>query len=63
MKKLILKLLGHKEVYGYEVHKILASEGVELEISHLYRVLNGMLKELASFDGFVDNLLHFAWIS
>ena len=45
LKKVILKLFGHKEFYGYEVHKGLASEGVELEISRLYRVLNEMLKE------------------
>lgn len=45
LEKLILKLFGHKKFYGYEVHKILASEGVEIEISRLYRVLNEMLKE------------------
>ncbi|UCH37812.1 MAG: helix-turn-helix transcriptional regulator [Candidatus Bathyarchaeota archaeon] len=45
LKKLILKLCGHKEFYGYEVHKVLASEGVELGISRLYRVLNGMMKQ------------------
>jgi len=45
LKTLILKLFGHKEFYGYEVHKVLASEGIELEISQLYRVLKEMLKE------------------
>lgn len=45
LKKVILKLFSHKEFYGYEVYKVLASEGVELEISRLYRVLNEMLKE------------------
>lgn len=45
LKKAILRLFGHKEFYGYEVHKILASEGIELEISRLYRVLNEMLRE------------------
>jgi PadR family transcriptional regulator PadR len=45
LKKVILKLFSHKEFYGYEVHKVLASEGVELEISRLYRVLNDMRKE------------------
>jgi PadR family transcriptional regulator PadR len=45
LKTVILKLFSHKEFYGYEVHKVLASEGVELEISRLYRVLNEMLKE------------------
>ena len=45
LKKVILKLFGHKDFYGYEVHKILSSEGVELEISRLYRVLNEMLRE------------------
>jgi PadR family transcriptional regulator PadR len=45
LKTVILKLFGHREFYGYEVHKSLASEGVELEISRLYRVLNGMMNE------------------
>jgi DNA-binding PadR family transcriptional regulator len=45
LKTVILKLFGQKEFYGYEVHKILASEGIKLEISRLYRVLNEMLKE------------------
>ena len=45
LKKVIIKLFGQKEFYGYEVHKVLASEGVELEISRLYRVLNEMQKE------------------
>ncbi|UCH02713.1 MAG: helix-turn-helix transcriptional regulator [Candidatus Bathyarchaeota archaeon] len=45
LKNMILKLFGHKAFYGYEVHKALAIEGVELEISRLYRVLNEMRKE------------------
>jgi PadR family transcriptional regulator PadR len=45
LKNVILKLFSHKDFYGYEVHKVLTAEGVELEISRLYRVLNDMRKE------------------
>ncbi len=45
LKNIILKLFSHKDFYGYEVHKVLASEGVDLEISRLYRVLNEMRNE------------------
>jgi PadR family transcriptional regulator PadR len=45
LKKNILKIFRGKEFYGYEIHKKLASEGVGVEISRLYRVLNGMLRE------------------
>jgi PadR family transcriptional regulator PadR len=45
LKNLILKLFPHQEFYGYDVHKVLTSEGVELEISRLYRVLKIMLNE------------------
>ena len=45
LKRSILKILVHGESYGYEVHKKLMREGVRIEISRLYRVLNEMLKE------------------
>jgi PadR family transcriptional regulator PadR len=45
LKQLILKLFGNREFYGYQIHKILVSEGVKIEISRLYRVLNGMMRE------------------
>jgi len=45
LKKIILKLFKDKELYGYEVNKRLASKGVEIELSRLYRVLTEMLKE------------------
>jgi PadR family transcriptional regulator PadR len=45
LKNIILKQFPHQEFYGYDVHKVLASEGVELEISRLYRVLKVMLNE------------------
>jgi len=45
LKKTILKVFGGREFYGYEVHKVLLSRGVEIEISRLYRVLTEMLRE------------------
>ena len=45
LKITILKMFKSGEFYGYEVHKRLASEGLKIEISHLYRILNEMLKE------------------
>jgi PadR family transcriptional regulator PadR len=45
LKNIILKQNPHQEFYGYEVHKSLASAGIEVEISRLYRVLTTMLKE------------------
>jgi DNA-binding PadR family transcriptional regulator len=38
-------MFGSREFYGYEVHRVLASEGEEIEISRLYRVLNEMRHE------------------
>ncbi|MEJ2241513.1 MAG: helix-turn-helix transcriptional regulator [Candidatus Bathyarchaeota archaeon] len=45
LKSKIVMLAGNKEFYGYEIHKILESQGITIEISRLYRVLNEMLKE------------------
>lgn len=45
LKKNIMKMFRGKDFYGYEIHKKLASEGVRVEISRLYRVLNEMLRE------------------
>lgn len=44
-KDMILKMFGNREFYGYEIHKMLASEGFEVEISRLYQILNEMAKE------------------
>ena len=38
-------LVENNEFYGYEIHKILNSQGIKIEISRLYRVLNEMLKD------------------
>lgn len=38
-------MFGDREFYGYDVHKKLLSEGVKIEISRLYRVLNEMKRE------------------
>lgn len=44
LKERIVMLVGNNEFYGYEIHKILESQGIKIEISRLYRVLNEMLK-------------------
>jgi DNA-binding PadR family transcriptional regulator len=44
-KNNILKMFGSRELYGYEIHKMLAIEGSDVEISRLYRILNEMSKE------------------
>ena len=44
-KDMILKMFGNREFYGYEIHKMLAVEGFDVEISRLYRILNEMSKE------------------
>jgi DNA-binding PadR family transcriptional regulator len=45
LKRTILKILDDGGSYGYDVHRKLMREGVRIEISRLYRVLNEMLKE------------------
>ncbi|NIM45495.1 MAG: hypothetical protein GTN80_07610 [Nitrososphaeria archaeon] len=45
LKRIILKIGGDKEFYGYEVSKRLVAEDVKVNTSRLYRVLNEMLKE------------------
>lgn len=37
-------IVGDKEFYGYEIHKILESQGIEIEIGRLYRILTEMLR-------------------
>jgi len=45
LKRIILKMFGDREFYGYEVHKKLVSEDVKIAISRLYRILNEMRRE------------------
>ena len=45
LKKVVLRTSGSREFYGYEIHKELASEKVDVGISRLYRVLTEMLHE------------------
>jgi DNA-binding PadR family transcriptional regulator len=52
LKKIVLTMFGSREFYGYEVHKELASEKIEVGISRLYRVLAEMLR---------DRLLEVRW--
>jgi PadR family transcriptional regulator PadR len=48
----ILKIVKEKEIYGYDIQKKLASEGTNIEIGRLYRVLGKMLQ---------DGLLEVRW--
>ena len=45
LKRIILKMFGDREFYGYQVHKKLSPLYVKIEISRLYRVLKEMLRE------------------
>lgn len=45
LKRIILRMFGSRDFYGYEVHRELASEKIEVGISRLYRVLNEMLRD------------------
>jgi PadR family transcriptional regulator PadR len=45
LKRIILKMFRGSEIYGYEVNRNLALQGVDVELSRLYRVLNEMQKE------------------
>ncbi len=45
LKRTILKMFRGSELYGYEVNRRLALQGVEIELSRLYRVLNDMQKK------------------
>jgi len=45
LKRTILKMFGGSELYGYDVNRRLALQGVDVELSRLYRVLNDMRKE------------------
>jgi PadR family transcriptional regulator PadR len=45
LRIILLKMFMGQEFYGYEIHKKLVTDGVEINLSRLYRVLNEMLKE------------------
>lgn len=45
LKKTILRAFGGREFYGYEVHRELASEKIDVGISRLYRVLAEMSRD------------------
>lgn len=44
-KTIILKMFRRGEFYGYDIHKRLQEEGLDIELSRLYRVLNEMDEE------------------
>jgi DNA-binding PadR family transcriptional regulator len=45
LQKTILLTLNDKEMYGYEIHKRLESNGIIVEFSRLYRLLNEMTEK------------------
>ncbi len=45
LKRTILKMFMGSELYGYEVNRRLALQGIEIELSRLYRVLKHMQKK------------------
>ena len=45
LKKVVLRMFGGREFYGYEVHKQLASEKIEVSTSRLYGVLTEMMRD------------------
>ncbi len=45
LKRAILRLFRGQEFYGYEIKTKLSSEGYNIELTRLYRVLNEMLSE------------------
>jgi DNA-binding PadR family transcriptional regulator len=45
LKRIILKMFGDREFYGYDVHKKISALDTKIEMSRLYRVLNEMLRE------------------
>ena len=45
LKRTILKMTGSSELYGYDVNRRLSFQGVDVELSRLYRVLNEMKKD------------------
>lgn len=45
LKRVILRMFGSREFYGYDFHKELEAEKVKVGISRLYRVLTGMLRD------------------
>jgi DNA-binding PadR family transcriptional regulator len=45
LKLKILQIVWSSNCYGYEIHKMLVSQGTRIDIGRLYRVLNEMLTE------------------
>jgi DNA-binding PadR family transcriptional regulator len=45
LKEEILKMFRGNELYGYDINKNLAIQGIEVDLSRLYGVLNNMRKE------------------
>jgi len=45
LKKFILRLVGNREFYGYEIHKQLEERNINIGIGRLYSILTDMKKE------------------
>ncbi len=50
LKKVILRSVGNREFYGYEIHKQLEERGINIGIGRLYSILTDMRKE-----GYLDD--------
>ena len=45
IKQMAIMMLGHRDQYGYELHKELESRGIKIGIGRLYEILNQMNEE------------------
>ena len=45
LKRIILRLVGNREFYGYEIHKKLEQRNITIGIGRLYSILNEMKEE------------------
>ena len=50
LKRAIIRTIRSRELYGYELRKILASQGVKLQLSYIYKTLKEM-----SDEGFLES--------
>ena len=51
IQQMIIKLLGNRDLHGYDIHKKLETRGMKIGIGRLYEILNQMYK-----DGFLSDI-------
>jgi len=51
IQQMIIKLLGNRDLHGYDIHKELESRGMKIGIGRLYEILKQMYK-----DGFLNDI-------